>query len=211
MRFSLSLDRTALRRKPWDVDSRLADLNLTRSGLLRVRNTAILAARDTTPDHCANAFGTFAYQYGSWGLRHVFCGKEWQKERPNNVEAIWNASLKTRVIFSNVDVACDDEQEPRPISDKGSGSERVCSGNLFEELPRYIVRQSAGDVTFYLMVDNKGAAELSRPVVSGGTFSAYIERIYLSDGKDMSDDHLDLTGGDDMANDFDPQVARKKQ
>ena len=206
----MPFDTTTVLREPWDVDKRLPELGLTRIGLLRVRATAILAARNTTPDHCANAFGTFAYQHGSWALRDVFCGKEWRLERPNNVEAIWNESLKIRVIFSNVDIACDDEQEPTPRSEKGSGAERVCVGNLFGELPRYIVQQFAGDATFYLMVDSKGAAELSRPVISGGTFSAYVERIYLSDGKDMSDDRLDLTGGDEVADNFDPQVARKK-
>lgn len=206
----MPFDTTKVFREPWDADKRLAELGLTRIGLLRVRATAILAARNTTPDHCANAFGTFAYQHGSWALRDVFCDKEWRLERPNNVEAIWNELLKTRVIFSNVDIACNDEQEPAPRSEKGSGAERVCVGNLFGELPRYIVRQFAGDATFYLMVDSNGAAELSRPVISGGTFSAYVERIYLSDGKDMSDDRLDLTGGDDVADNFDPQVARKK-
>ena len=207
----MPFDSTTMFREPWDVDKRLAELGLTRSGLLRVRATAILEARNTTPDHCANAFGTFAYQYGSWALRQVFGGKEWRLDRPNNVEAIWNDALKVRVIFSNVDIACDEEQEPKPRSDKGSGAERVCSGNLFGNLPRYVVQQFVGDATFYLMVDSKGAAELSRPVISGGTFSAYVERIYLSDGKDMSDDRFDITrDDDDIANNFDPQVARKK-
>lgn len=59
---------------------------------------------------------------------------------------------------------------------------------------------------YYLMVDQNGAAELTRPVVSNGTFATPIERIYLSDG---GDDGAALLGEDDIAGDFDPQVARK--
>jgi hypothetical protein len=60
---------------------------------------------------------------------------------------------------------------------------------------------------YYLMVDQDGAAELTRPVVSGGTFLAAIERIYLSSGDD--DDPAVL--GVDMGpvDNFDPQVVRK--
>lgn len=84
----MTLAITSIFREPRDIDKRLAELGLTRSGLLRVRETAILAARNTTPDHCANAAGTAAYQQGSWALRSVFCGKDWCLDRPNNVEAI---------------------------------------------------------------------------------------------------------------------------
>jgi hypothetical protein len=58
------------------------------------------------------------------------------------------------------------------------------------------------------MVDEKGAAELTRAVVSGGTFSSYIQRIYLSDGSDLTLDKLPLDN-DDAVTDFDPQVTRK--
>jgi hypothetical protein len=37
---------------------------------------------------------------------------------------------------------------------------------------------------YYLMVDHNGAAELTRPIVTGGTFIAAVERIYLSAGDD---------------------------
>ena len=57
------------------------------------------------------------------------------------------------------------------------------------------------------MVDQDGAAELTRPVVSGGTFIAAIERIYLS----KDDDEDPSVFGEDTGpvSDFDPQVVRK--
>ena len=58
------------------------------------------------------------------------------------------------------------------------------------------------------MVDENGAAELTRPIVKNGTFISYIEQIYLSDGGDLARGPLALDDGD-MLDDFDPQVVRK--
>ena len=60
---------------------------------------------------------------------------------------------------------------------------------------------------YYLMVDQNGTAELSRPVVSGGTFLAAVERIYLSRGDD--DDPAVLGDDTGPVDNFDPQVVRK--
>ncbi|WP_246697257.1 hypothetical protein [Rhizobium sp. G21] len=83
-------------------------------------------------------------------------------------------------------------------------------GNLFgADLPEYAKFNSEAVPTYFLMVDERGAAELTRPVVEGRTFSAYIERIYLSDGADMELDKLLLDDGD-RADDFDPMVVARK-
>ncbi|MGB3899442.1 MAG: hypothetical protein WA973_12885 [Mesorhizobium sp.] len=201
--------KTKVLREEWDVDQRLAEMDLNRSTLLEVRDVARSSASNATPFHPANAAGTFAYQDGSWALRDRHVSERWAVDRSNGVEAIKNESLSIRVIFSNVDVACDDERKPKPRSPKGSGSERACMGNLFgDDLPEFAPNPENGVATYYLMVDENGAAELTRPVVKGRTFSAYVERIYLSDGSDMDTDILSLDDGD-RADDFDPQVARK--
>lgn len=202
----MELVETAVRREPWEVDPRLIELGLTRAGLLRVVRVARSEARNATPNHCANAAGTFAYQHGTWALRHEFVGGGWKIERPNGVEAIWNAERKVRVVFCNVDVACDASAKPKPRSGKGAGAERTCVGNMFGDLPTYAPRPIDDEATYYLMVDEKGAAELSRPVVSAGTFSVYIEQIYLTNGDE--DDCSDLLGTDDVVDNFDPQVIR---
>ena len=46
------------------------------------------------------------------------------------------------------------------------------------------------------MVDEKGAAELTCPIISEDTFVAYIERIYLSDGKDFDPENFSIDEGD---------------
>jgi hypothetical protein len=195
-------------REPWEVDPRLVEMDLTRKGLLRVAHIATDAASTATPFHCANAAGTFSYQYGSWAMRDEYVGPKWKMERPNNVEAIWNENRKIRIIYSNVDIACDDDQKPQPRTDKGAGAERVCSGNLFGDLPSYYLKQHAGESTYYLMVDNAGRAELTRVVISGGAFSQFIERIYLTDDEEPGGGGLSFTA-DDAASDFDPVVTRK--
>jgi hypothetical protein len=200
-----------IRREAWDVAARLAELQLgSADRLLKIRTAAIGASADATPFHPANAPGTLAYLHGTFALRKEYVGKDWRLDRQHGVEAIVNETIKVRVVFSNVDVACNDTERPKPRSKKGAGAERVCQGNLFEWLPEFVPQQPDGWITFYLMVDPRGAVELTRPVVEHGTFTAWIERIYLSNGDD-----LDLEGerlplnDDDVANDFDPEVVRK--
>jgi hypothetical protein len=169
---------------------------------------AIAAGADATPFHPANAAGTFAYHYGTFGLRKEYVGKEWRLERQEGVEAIVNDTLKVRVVFANVDIACDDELKPKPRSRKGAGAERVCMGNLFGYLPEYARQQPEGWATFYLMVDQRGAAELTCPVIQNNTFTNWIERNYLSNGDDLDPERLPLDD-DDVADGFDPEVVRK--
>ena len=74
-------------------------------------------------------------------------------------------------------------------------------------LPQYAPRQTESSKLYYLMVDPNGAAELTRPVLSGGKFIAAIERIYLSFG---GAEEPDVVGEDNgPVDNFDPQVVRK--
>lgn len=59
------------------------------------------------------------------------------------------------------------------------------------------------------MMDERGAVELTRPVVKAGTFIAAIERLYLSQGDDEEYKIPSTDGDGDIATEFDPQVARK--
>ena len=201
--------KTAVRRESWEVDPRLVEMQLHRKGLLMVRDVAISEASTATAFHAANAAGTFAYHYGTWSLRDQFVVRKsnWVEDRADGIEAIRNDILKIKVAFSNVDLACDDNHIPQPRSRKGAGAERA-SGLLFPDLPRYAPRISGEYALYYLMVDENGATELTRPVLKGGKFTAAIERIYLSYGDDgggalLRDNDTSPVDG------FDPQVARK--
>jgi len=207
----MSKAETSICREDWEVGPRLLALKTDKQKLLRVRSVAVGAAADATPFHPANAAGTFSYQHGTFSLRFEHVGKEgWEAERPNGVEAIRNVAIKTRIVFANVDVACDDENEPKARSDKGAGAERLCAGNgLFGNLPRFVDPGNDQDwITYYLMIAPNGAAEMSQAVVENGKFSKYIERLYLSDGSDLDTDSKLLNDSDEV-DIFDPQIARK--
>ena len=191
----------------WDVDRRLSELDLNRAKLLEVVNVAVSASADSTPFHPANAAGTLAYQYGTWSLRDQLVGKRWQIDRSDSVEAIRNNRANVKVVYSNVDIACNKDHGPKPRSRKGAGSERVCNGQLFDDLPQYAPTQDDKYATYFLMVDVNGAAELSRPVISSsGTYSSYIERITSSDGNNELALLIRLSIDDEhVADEFDPK------
>src|SRR5258708_28018814 len=117
----MSMVEMVVRKEPWEVEARLAELQLGPiARLLRIRSVAISASADATPFHPANAAGTLAYQHGTCALRVEFVGEVWRLDRPDGVEVIVNDALKIRVVFANVDVACDDAMKPRPRSRKGA-------------------------------------------------------------------------------------------
>jgi hypothetical protein len=195
-------------REYWEVQPRLHQLTLPKNKLLEVRDIAIHEGSNATEFHAANAGGTFRYHHGIWALRHHFVGTIWFLDRTNGVETIRNKELKIIVGFCNVDLACVDGHKPQPRTKKGSGAERAASPGLFDSLPEYSPRQTGEWQFFYLMVDEKGAVELSRPVIKRGRFSSMIERIYLSNGSD--DDSTGITKDiPDAVIEFDPQIARR--
>lgn len=209
----MPLVETKVLRSEWEVTPVLDRLRTSKPILLRIRDIAIGASADATPFHPANASGTLAYQQGVYALRAQHVGKDgWSQDRPSGVEAIINHTIKVRIAFQNVDVACSLLNLPKSRSEKGAGSERVCSDSgLFTELPHYIIRsayESDGWVTYYLMVAPNGAAELSRVVIENGRFSSFVERIFLSDGSDVSTDLVAIESPD-LIDKFDPQITRK--
>jgi hypothetical protein len=200
--------KTFVLREPWDVDRRLSEITLSHSGLLEVRDVAVNESANATPFHAANAAGTFSYHGGTWALRDRFAGGDWVVDRSDGVETIRNEKLKIKVAFSNVDLACNDFHIPKPRTKKGAGAERATGGGLFADLPQYAPKPVGDWLFYYLMVDERGAAELTRPVVKGGTFVAAIERIFLSSGVDDDGSKL-LEDTTETTIEFEPQVARK--
>lgn len=202
---------TRILREDWQVLPRLEELQLDKAKLLNIRATAVGAAADTTPYHPANTAGTLSYHFGTFALRNEFVGKVWVLDRTNGVETIKNEAKRIKIVFANVDIACNDDHPPKPRSTKGAGAERLCVGNdLFGGLPHYAPAVAeAGWTVYYLMVAPNGAVELSCPLLKNGTFQHFVERLYLSDGSDLHKEPK-LSLDDDDAADFDPQVARKK-
>ena len=200
---------TQVRYDDWDVDRRLIEMGLDKERLSETVEVALSASLDSTPFHPANAAGMLAYIYGTWSLRNQFVGNGWVVDRVESLEAIRNDTTKLKVIYSNVDIAANKEHGPKPRSKKGAGSERACNGTLFDDLPQFAPRQDEEYETYFLMVDERGAAELTRPVIVGGTYHSYIERIFLFDGETGLNLRSNFGPDRDIADDFDPEVVRK--
>ena len=199
---------TKVLNEPWDVDRRVDEMGLKKEGLINAVQAARTASGNATALHPSNAAGTYGYHEGVAALRQEFIGDEWVIDRKDGVETIRNDRKGLKIGFCHVDRACG-TKAPKPRSDKGAASERACGPMLFdpEEL-RYFVRDDAQGVAFfYLMVDESGRAELTRPKISGKTFEGAVERIFLLAEGD--DDNELLSLDDDTGEDFEPKIVRK--
>lgn len=202
---------TQILAEPWEARPRLANLGTSREQMMKVVDIVIGAANNATKLHCANARGTFAYQNGVFGLRSEHIGGGWEIDRSEGVEGIIRYDGQVRILFSNVDICCVPTLLPKARSKKGAGSERVCQGNLFASLPHMTPPPPSGIETFYLLVDESGRAELSRPVIEGESFTYFVERIFLG-GLEDDDEPYDrpTLDDDDAVVDFDVSVTRKR-
>lgn len=192
-----------------DVDHRLRELGLTREPLIRVVRAASAERANVTELHAANAAGTFAYHHGIAALRREFIGGGWTIDRHDSIESIFNEERNIKISLCNVDVACG-RTHPRPRSDKGAGAERAAEPYLFSELKEYApqLQPFKGHAFYYLMLDPQGRAELTRPVVSNGTFVGAVERILFLEEREKEVVLLPLDTAD-VADGFDPQIVRK--
>ncbi len=194
-----------------DVDARLHELGLHKQKLASVCLIAMNASANTTAYHCKNAAGTYSYHEAIPALRRIFVGPDWEANNALNIEGIWNPSLRLRITFSNVISACNKSILPKPRSEKGPAAEKLCRSaepSLFGELPQYYKDEHESEMTYYLMLDRDGYAELSRPLVQGGTFFSFRERIFLGqvNDSDILKNPLDVS---DAVDGFDPDVIRR--
>lgn len=88
-------------------------------------------------------------------------------------------------------------------------------GNLFEYFgvaaPKLVqIPPKFSIPVYYIMVDERGAVEVSRPVVEKGRYTGFIVRAFVSDGSDVG--AHEITPFDNLeavADDFDVPVVRR--
>lgn len=199
---------------PEEVFRYLEANNLTKKGVLAVRDAAYMQMIDCSPLMAANAPGTLAYHYGLLEMRVQFLGDHWEFYREAGIEAVFNPKLNAKLAFQNVDVACSRVNDPKPRSKKGAGAERECQGNLFEfygiSAPKKVRVPRSGPTVHFIMVDERGAVELSRPVIEDEKFTSFIDRVFVSDGSELEEQLVRPTGPlDQPIDDFDVPVRRR--
>lgn len=200
---------------PEEVRLFLEKMNITIDGVLFVRDAARVHLLDTSPLMALNAPGTLAYHYGVLETRVQFMGDHWEISRSGGFEAIFNPEKKIKLGYQTVDVACAKAIGPKPRTEKGAGSERECEGNLFDYsgvfAPKLVQKPKGAISVFYIMVDERGAVEVSQPVIEDGKFVGFVVRAFVSDGSDLHEQEITPVGDlEAPIDDFDvPVISRK--
>jgi hypothetical protein len=204
----------------WDVDARLKDFGVTRAELIEVVRAVVAARADAVLDDPASAEGQFAYIYGTRYVRRAFKAHGWLNHREDNVESVKHPSRDLKIVYQSVDLAAQRNHDPRAVSGKGSGSDRLIDagqGHLFsDETLDAISQESLAQLkagVWFLCVSVIGddvRAELSLPSgLSGGNFAAFVERIFIiNEGEWPKMSIVDDTGRD--AVNVEPSVTRKR-
>src|SRR5471030_1654925 len=102
----------------FEVASRLDQLGLTASELIGVVHQAVAAKAAFVLNHPLNAAGQLSYIYGTGALRDALRAKEWKIDRTGNIEATIDPESGMKIVFQNADTACDNDRDPKAISDK---------------------------------------------------------------------------------------------
>src|SRR5882672_2923910 len=120
----------------FEVASRLDELGVSASELIEVVHQAVAAKANYVLNHPLNAAGQLSYIYGTGALRDALRSKGWQIDRTGNIEATYDLKTGMKIVFQNADSACEDDRDPKAISDKGPAATRAVDlgqHNLFPE------------------------------------------------------------------------------
>jgi len=172
-----------------EVKNRLALFDLKKELLAEVAIRAISQKRNAVSNHPVNAAGTFAYHEGVRSMRDLFVdGATWTKLVENGIEYIENSDKKLRVIYQNVDYACNSSHDPQPLTKRGgSAKSKAISSNQVD----LFGRESTNPNVWVICVSEKDGvvnAELSKPtqILENGEFSQFKERIFILENHDMN-------------------------
>jgi hypothetical protein len=206
--------------RDYEVASRLDQLGLSAPELVGVVHQAVAAKAGFVLNHPVNAAGQLSYIYGTGALRDTLRPKGWQIDRTGNIEATFDPKTGIKIVFQNADSACEDNRDPKAISDKGpAASKAVDLGqhNLFPEFDAedHEKHQRENAALWYLFVCINGddvRAELSFPKrIEDGQFKGFNERIYIIKPGEWASMMPQVDDGDEgPAQDFEINVTRKR-
>jgi hypothetical protein len=203
----------------WEVAARLQPFGVTREELIRVVQEVVAARADAVDDDPLGAAGQFAYIYGTRHLRGLLRPKKWLRYREENIEAVRHPDRNLKIVYQSVDFAALRSHEPRAVSGKGAGADRVidsAQGRLFtdDELdrlnPSTIKAINTGIWFFCVSVDGDNiCAELSLPHSIGGrNFRRFLERIFIVKSGEWPSLKV-VPGTPDDIFEVEPKITRK--
>lgn len=213
-----------LRFDPWDIDRRLAELDLTRAVLIDVVEACVAGLGGCTENDPPNAPGYESYRHGTRRARELLRGDGWAKDDSGNFCSVVNHKRRFRLVVMNSDDGAGlPDRVPQNRCKKGPNSERAATVNqasLFAPedmpLPSPEAQPSGlhGYKTWHLCVFISGEtvrAELSLlNEFQGGYFTGLFEKIIvLGDGDWKPANVFDDPDQDDGAPEFAVEVKRK--
>lgn len=210
------MTETKIFKKNYEVVPRLELFGVSRDELMRIVEMAVGGRADAVPNDPITAAGLFSYIHGTRGLREVFIPKGWDKDNTKNIESVVHPESGIKIIFQNVDLACDDDRSPKALSGKGLASEEIIdlsTAFLFQEMENDRQKFLNRTVWFFCVSakDEDIRAELSLPVgIKSGQFSGFAERIYiLQRGEWDPTTFSSETDNPTISQDYDVPVSRK--
>ncbi len=165
-----------------EVRSRLTQLDIKNDQISIIAKRAISQKLNAVSNHPANAPGTFAYHEGVRAMRDVLIdGEKWNKLTENGIEYVENPIKKIRIIYQNVDIACNQKHDPQPISKRGGSAK--CDVINSNQTDLFGFESTPSNVWVICVSENNGIinAEFSLPTVmlKNGSFSQFSERIFI--------------------------------
>ena len=166
------------------VKNRLQELGMKNNQLSKVAERAISQKRNAVLNHPRNAPGMFAYLEGVRALRDIIVdGSTWNTLTQNNLEYIENNTLKIKILYQNVDCACDKMHDPQPLHKRTATAKQNAINSNQDDI--FGVDLSPTNVWLFCVSENKGEinAELSLPAkLENGSFYGFYERIFILKG-----------------------------
>jgi hypothetical protein len=202
----------------YEVGSRLDQLGLSASDLVGVVHQAVAAKANFVLNHPLNAAGQLSYIYGTGALRDALRTKGWEIDRTGNIEATYNPQTGMKIVFQNADGACEDDRDPKAISDKGTAAIKAVDVGQASLFPEFDIedqekRKRESAALWYLFVYINGddvRAELSFPKrIEDKQFKGFNERIYIIKPGEWASMMPKTDDSEPPAQDFEVNVTRK--
>jgi hypothetical protein len=199
----------------YEVGSRLDPLGLSASELIGIVHQAVAAKANFVLNHPLNAAGQLSYIYGTGALRDALRTKV---DRTGNIEATYNPQTGMKIVFQNADSACEDDRDPKAISDKGPAAIKAVDIGQVSLFPEFDIedqekRKRENAALWYLFVYINGddvRAELSFPKrIEDGQFKGFNERIYIIKPGEWASMLTKIDDSQPPAQDFEIKVTRK--
>lgn len=216
------MTKSIVRVDSWDIDSRLADFDLSKEVLIDIVKASVSGQNGCTDNDPPGARGYESYRWGTRMARELLRQQGWEKDDTGGYATVINHDRKFRMVVMNADDGAGlIDRVPQNRCKKGAASERVANNNVLslfrpEELPIPGVAPSSaadGYSTWHLCVYIKGEtvrAELSLlSDFKNGFFTGFTEKIIVVGDGDWDELNSIPGSGVDDGPDFDVAVMRR--